>query len=84
MPQMNGFEVMKALHKDKLTKEVPVVIFTVNKDRETVINALKSGAFDYVVKPHDPNKLNIKIKAAIHYGINRKIQKFDDFIEINR
>jgi len=56
----------------------------VNKDWETVINALKSGAFDYVVKPHDPNKLNIKIKAAIHYGINRKIQKLDDFIEINR
>jgi len=84
MPNMNGFEVMQALRKDKMTKEVPVVIFTVNKDRETVINALKSGAFDYVVKPHDPNKLNIKIKAAVHYGINRKAQKLDEFIEISR
>lgn len=84
MPQMNGFEVMKALHKDKLTKEVPVVIFTVNKDRETVINALKSGAFDYIVKPHDPNKLSTKIKSAIHYGINRKLQNPGEFIEISR
>lgn len=84
MPVMNGFEVMQALRKDKLTKEVPVVIFTVNKDRVTVINALKAGAFDYIVKPHDPNKLNIKIKSAIHYGINRKLQNLDEFIEISR
>ncbi len=84
MPQMNGFEVMKALHKDKTTKDVPIVIFTVSKERETVINALKSGAFDYIVKPHDPNKLNIKIKSAIHYGLNRKLQNLDQFIEISR
>ncbi len=84
MPQMTGFEVMQTLRKNKMTREVPIVIFTVNKDRETVINALKSGAFDYIVKPHDPNKLNIKLKAAIHYGINRKLQKQDEFIEISR
>jgi len=84
MPQMSGFDVMKLLHKDKMTKEVPVVILTVNKDRETVLNALKSGAFDYVVKPHDPNKLSLKIKTAIHYGLNRKLQNLDQFVEISR
>ena len=84
MPLMNGFEVMKALRKDKMTKEVPVVIFTVNKDRETVIDALKSGAFDYVVKPYDPNRLSMKIKSAVHYGINRKLQNLSEFIEISR
>jgi CheY-like chemotaxis protein len=83
MPLMNGFEVMKALRKEKLTKEVPVVIFTVEKDKETVIDALRSGAIDYIIKPYNPEKLKIKIKSAINYGINRKLHKLDEFIEIS-
>ncbi|HOP64864.1 MAG TPA: response regulator [Spirochaetota bacterium] len=83
MPVMNGFEVMKTLRKNKLTKEVPIVIFTINKDKESVVDALRSGAFDYIVKPHDPNKLSIKIKSAIRYGISRKAQNLDEFIEIS-
>lgn len=83
MPLMDGFEVMKALRRDKLTKDVPVVILSINKDKETAINALRSGAIDYIIKPYDPNKLSVKIKSAIHYGINRKLQKLDEFIEVS-
>ncbi|HPS56915.1 MAG TPA: response regulator [Spirochaetota bacterium] len=84
MPLMTGFEVMQALRRDKLTKEVPVVILTINKDKETAINALRSGAIDYIIKPYDPNKLSVKIKSAIHYGLNRKLQNLDELIEISR
>lgn len=84
MPSMNGFEVMNILRRDKLTKEIPIMIFTVNRDRETLISALKSGAFDYIIKPYDPNRLSMKIKSAIHYGINRKLQNLDEFIEVSR
>lgn len=83
MPVMNGFEVIQTLRKDRQTKDVPVVILTINKDRGTVVNALRSGAVDYLVKPYDPNNLNMKIKSAIKHGINSKLQKFDDFIEVS-
>jgi len=82
MPSMNGFEVIRVLRGDKLTKEIPVVILTVNSDRETSINALRSGAIDYICKPYDPNYLSTKLKSAIHQGIGRKLQNLDEFIEI--
>ncbi len=82
MPDMNGFEVMKILRKDKLTKEIPVVILTVNKDKETVVDAMRSGAIDYVVKPYNLDKLNMKIKSAITHGINRKQRNIEALIEI--
>lgn len=83
MPVMNGFEVIQALRKSKQTKDIPVVILTINKDKGVVLNALRSGAVDYLVKPYDPNILNMKIKSAIKHGINSKLQKFDDFIEVS-
>lgn len=84
MPLMNGFEVMNAMRRDKLTKEVPILVLTVNRDKETAINAIKSGAIDYIIKPYNPNMLSVKIKSAIHYGINRKLQHMDELIEISR
>lgn len=84
MPLMNGFEVMQAMRKDKLTKEVPIVVLTVSKDKDTAINALRSGAIDYIIKPYDPNMLNMKIKSAIHHGISRKLQNLDQVIDISR
>ncbi len=83
MPQMTGFEVMQAMRKEKAAKDVPIVILTVNKDKETAINALKSGAVDYILKPHDPNILNMKIKSAIHQGIIKREQNIDECIEIS-
>ena len=83
MPLMNGFEVMRILRKDKLTKEIPIVIFTIDKDKETVINALRSGAIDYIVKPYNPYQLGWKIKSAIQYGISKKLQNQDEFIEVS-
>jgi len=82
MPDMNGFEVMKALKKDKLTSEIPVVILTINKDKESVIDAMRYGVFDYIVKPYDPDKLGIKIKSAINHGANIKNRNTDEYIEI--
>lgn len=82
MPDMNGFEVMHALRKDKLTKGIPVVILTINKDKETVIESMKSGAVDYIVKPYNPDKLNLKIRSAINHSGNRKQQNTDVLVEI--
>ena len=83
MPSMNGFEVIQEMRSDKLTKEIPVVILTVNNDKETSINALRAGAIDYLCKPYEPNHLSMKLKSAIHYGMGRKLQNLDEFIEIS-
>ncbi len=84
MPVMNGFQVMSALRKDKLTKSIPVLMLTVNKDKATVIEAMRHGAIDYIVKPYNVDRLNMKIKSAINYSGYKKQETMDVFIEITR
>lgn len=84
MPVMDGFEVLAALRRDKNTRDIPVIMLTSNKERETVVEAMRHGVVDYIVKPYNADKLNLKIRAAISYGGMKKHQHTDVFIEINR
>lgn len=84
MPVMDGFEVLGALRRDKTTRDIPVIMLTSNKERETVVEAMRHGVVDYIVKPYNPDKLSLKIKAAIDYGGMKKQQNMDIFIEISR
>jgi len=82
MPVMDGFKVLSALKKDKTTKDIPVIMLTSNKEKETVMEAMRHGVIDYIVKPYNPDKLNLKIKAAINYSTHKK--NYEDFIVLNR
>lgn len=84
MPVMDGFEVLGALRRDKVTRDIPVIMLTSNKEKDTVVEAMRHGVVDYIVKPYNPDKLNLKIKAAINYGGMKKQQNTDIFIEISR
>jgi CheY-like chemotaxis protein len=84
MPIMDGFEVLGLLKKDKTTRDIPVIMLTSDKVKDTVIDAMRHGIVDYIVKPYVPEKLNLKIKAAIQYGGMKKQQNTDIFIEISR
>lgn len=83
MPVMDGFEILGALRRDKDTRDIPVIMLTSDKSRETVVEAMRHGVIDYIVKPYNPDKLNLKIRAAINYGGMKK-QNTDVFIEISR
>ena len=83
MPGLDGFGVISALHRDKITRDIPVIILTSKHDRETVIDAMRRGVIDYIVKPYNLEKLVSKIKAAITYSGVKKQENEDAFIEIN-
>jgi len=62
MPGMNGIDVLKCLKKsDPL---LPVIIVTANDDIDTVVQAIKIGAYDYVTKPLNAEKIKIVIENA--------------------
>lgn len=84
MPVMDGFDVLAALKKDRITKFIPVIMLTSDKEKETVIDAMRHGVIDYIVKPYNPDKLNLKIRSAINYGGEKKQQNTDVFIDISR
>lgn len=63
MPKMDGMEVMEAI--SKLGKEVPVIMLSGHGTIDTAVEAVKKGAFDYISKPPDLNRLLITIRNAM-------------------
>lgn len=65
MPDMDGYEVCKALKKNPQTRDIPVVFVTANTDDETLKEAFESGGSDYVRKPVNRIELTARMKSAL-------------------
>jgi twitching motility two-component system response regulator PilH len=63
MPGQNGFQVTRAISRDPLTVDVPIIICTSKGQETDRIWGLRQGARDYIVKPVDPQELLNKIAA---------------------
>jgi DNA-binding NtrC family response regulator len=62
MPKMDGLEVLDLLQE--INPEVPVVMISGHGTIETAVEAVKKGAFDYISKPPDLNRLLITLRNA--------------------
>ncbi len=63
MPQMNGFEVLKRIKESN--SPVSVIIISAHGSVENAIKATKLGAFDFIEKPIDREKLLISVRNAV-------------------
>lgn len=63
MPKMDGVEVLEAIKKIK--PEIPVVMISGHGDLETAVNTMRLGAFDYISKPPDLNRLLNTVRNAL-------------------
>ena len=57
MPEVDGYEVIKNLKENIHYANIPVIFFTSNNDRESVLKGLSLGAVDYIIKPFETNNL---------------------------
>jgi len=57
MPEIDGYEIIKILKADERYAHIPVLFFTSNNDRESVIKGLALGAADYLIKPFETTSL---------------------------
>ena len=62
MPRMDGLAFLRNVKKDPRLSGIPFIMLTAHGDKEKVIEAVKSGASDYIVKPVTPEILKEKIK----------------------
>lgn len=62
MPVMDGFETARLLNHIERTKDVPIIFMTAS-ERETrsLLEAYSLGAFDYMIKPFNPDELRNKV-----------------------
>lgn len=63
MPNMNGLEFLKKFREKN--KGIPFVMVTTESEKESVVEAIKNGASNYVVKPFTPDVLKEKMDAAM-------------------
>ncbi len=63
MPKMDGVEVLEAVKKVK--PEIPFVMISGHGDLETAIQTMRLGAFDYISKPPDLNRLLNTVRNAL-------------------
>lgn len=62
MPQMDGMEVLDELLKAKI--DTPVIMISGHGNIETAVQAIKKGAFDFIEKPLDLNRILVTIRNA--------------------
>ena len=70
MPEMDGMEVLQAYRKniqEQGSEEAPVVMISGHGTVETAVEALKSGAYDFIVKPLDLNRLLLTTSRALEH-----------------
>jgi DNA-binding NtrC family response regulator len=63
MPKMDGVEVLEAVKKIK--PEIPIVMISGHGDLDTAVNTMRLGAYDYISKPPDLNRLLNTIRNAL-------------------
>ena len=63
MPQMDGWETLKAIRESKNYKSVPIIMATAVNDEQKQISGLKFGADDYITKPFEIEELLARMRS---------------------
>ena len=63
MPGMDGIEVLESLQN--INPDVPVIMISGHGNIETAVDSIKKGAFDYISKPPDLNRLLVTVRNAL-------------------
>ena len=61
MPEMPGIELLKTVRSDDELKEIPFVMVTAEAQKDNILEAVKSGVSNYVVKPFTAETITEKL-----------------------
>ncbi len=64
MPNMLGIDALKAIRE--MGKTMPIIMVTTEAEKSRVLEALKSGATNYIIKPFEPNTIVGKIQEVLN------------------
>jgi two-component system chemotaxis response regulator CheY len=65
MPNMNGFDLLKAIKADDTLKHLPVLMVTAEARKEDIVLAAQTGAAGYIVKPFTKETLEEKVQKIM-------------------
>ncbi|MBI5902264.1 MAG: response regulator [Deltaproteobacteria bacterium] len=65
MPLVSGIDLLEKLHE--IDKELPVILMTAYAELDVAVKAVKKGAFDFIIKPYNPDYLLNSVRKAVKY-----------------
>lgn len=68
MPIRDGFEILRELHTMEDRADIPVVMLTGMEDKRSVMECIKLGICDYILKPFDPDDLLERVQRILEPG----------------
>ena len=78
MPQMSGFELLKAIRMDEDLRYTPVIVLTAATGADAKLRALQLGATDFLAKPVDASELALRVRNTLAYQqYHRRVLHFD-------
>jgi putative nucleotidyltransferase with HDIG domain len=84
MPEMDGLQLLAWLHSRD--PEIPVIMVTAMYDVSTALEAIRNGAYDYILKPFEKDQLFLSVRRALEHRWllleNRNYQRnLEDLVE---
>jgi len=73
MPEISGFDLLD--HLNEINPEMPVILMTGYADLDIAVDAIKKGAFDFIIKPCHPEYLLHSVQKAIDYNHYIKLKE---------
>jgi two-component system response regulator VicR len=64
MPFIGGLELINKI-KNELKLNIPIIVLSTLSNEDSIIEAFKLGADDYITKPFSPNELSIRVKRLL-------------------
>jgi len=83
MPEMNGYELCKAIKSDEALKDIPVILVTTLSEALDVMKGLESGADNFIRKPYEDKYLHARVDYLLMNQEMRKSQKMQMGMEIH-
>ncbi|NOY78405.1 MAG: sigma-54-dependent Fis family transcriptional regulator [Calditrichaeota bacterium] len=88
MPVMSGLELLQQMQK--LNLNIPVIIITAYGTVENAVEAMKKGAYDYILKPIQIDELEMTIEKSLNYGnllnenvyLRQQLKQYEGFRDI--
>jgi len=81
MPRLDGFDLLRALRADPLTRTIPVILLSARTGEESSVEGLQAGADDYLIKPFSAGELLARVGARLEIArLKRESIELEHFL----
>ncbi|HBH60677.1 MAG TPA: two-component system response regulator, partial [Nitrospiraceae bacterium] len=73
MPHMSGIDLLAKIHT--INKETPVILLTANAEMDVAVAGIRYGAFDFIMKPYNPEYLISSLEKAVEHSTLMQVDR---------